>query len=425
MNKIGNIKLKGGALQLTMLIAIIIAILLLTFLSLTYLKERFQIKASLFHEAVEAANQGIVYAGRATVPHDVPLIYAFYPNKAIETELLKTRWGIYDLVTSKAKWNNESFIQTALLGGYQQNKIALYLQEVNQPLVVVGYTHIQGDVFLPLHGVKRGSIAGHSYYGEQFIHGNTSHSSNKLPDIDNHSYILNFFKEMNANHNMLVFDLATKYKWVNSFKQPTYISKNKAPIVLSKTQLSGNIIIQSDIKITVQPSAFLQDVLLMAPQIVIEDAVKGNFQAFATESITVGSNCKLLYPSALIVLDKEMQSSKNLPKPEEHQYIAINKGTELKGVVAFLSNSNKGSYKSQVIIEDMANVTGEVYCNLNTELKGTVIGTVYTKGFIANQFGSVYINHIYNGKILSSATPHQYSGLLFKDTPQKVVKWLY
>ena len=53
------------------------------------------------------------------------------------------------------------------------------------------------------------------------------------------------------------------------------------------------------------------------------------------------------------------------------------------------------------MLEGQSTVVGEIYCDKNFELSGTVKGSVLTKGFIANQFGSVYKNHIYNGKIIA------------------------
>ncbi|MDC9722882.1 MAG: hypothetical protein PSN34_08915 [Urechidicola sp.] len=59
------------------------------------------------------------------------------------------------------------------------------------------------------------------------------------------------------------------------------------------------------------------------------------------------------------------------------------------------------------------------------ELKGTVKGMVTTDAFIALQSGSVYINHIYNGRIIEPQLQAQYCGLQLATTKTKVAKWLY
>ena len=68
-------------------------------------------------------------------------------------------------------------------------------------------------------------------------------------------------------------------------------------------------------------------------------------------------------------------------------------------MVVYLGNDPPNNYKTQIELQETAILIGELYCNQNTELKGTVYGTVFAKNFIANQFGSIYQNHIYNGKI--------------------------
>ncbi|MGC1633475.1 MAG: hypothetical protein WA749_15300, partial [Gelidibacter sp.] len=66
-----------------------------------------------------------------------------------------------------------------------------------------------------------------------------------------------------------------------------------------------------------------------------------------------------------------------------------------------------------------------VFCNNNTELRGTVYGTIYTSNFVAQQSGSIYQNHIYNGRILSKELPTEYIGLQLESTQKGVMKWLY
>ena len=132
------------------------------------------------------------------------------------------------------------------------------------------------------------------------------------------------------------------------------------------------------------------------------------------------------YPSSLVVYENETNQTPNQNKPEENSnQIQIQSGTELRGVVAFLSDDEIYNYAAQMSIEETVKIKGEVYCNKNMELKGTVIGSVFTKGFIAHQFGSIYLNHIYNGTILPFECPKQYAGFGLETKVQKIAKWLY
>ena len=70
-------------------------------------------------------------------------------------------------------------------------------------------------------------------------------------------------------------------------------------------------------------------------------------------------------------------------------------------------------------------VDGELYCEANTDLQATVNGSVYTNGFVAKQFGSIYQNHLYNARINSSQLPTAYAGLQWENSHQNIAKWLY
>ena len=75
--------------------------------------------------------------------------------------------------------------------------------------------------------------------------------------------------------------------------------------------------------------------------------------------------------------------------------------------------------------EKDAKIKGQVYCNGNFEIKGTVSGSVYTKQFVANQSGSIFMNHIYNATIENQNIPMMYGGILLEQEPKTVLQWLY
>ncbi len=424
--KFYNIKLKAGALQYTIFISVVIALLVFAFISLTYIQEKLRYKALFFQEVIYNVNQRFDYLAEHKIPYISQTAITASPENRVETSVSKSHWGLFDIVTITSKKGKETFIKTALLGGYQQQKTALYLQDTNQPLVLVGNTHIEGKTYLPEQGVKRGAIAGHSYKGQQLIYGNINKSNNKLPQILNTNYLETISNTILSKEDNIFFELEENSRLVNSFSSAsggTKIMSSNEPIDLRFVELVGNIIIHSEVKIKVYPSAKLKDVILIAPQIEILESVSGNFQGLASKKIIVNEGCNLKYPTALLLLEKKQPTMQNNNK--EINQIIINKNTNVKGIIAFITEDKTDTYKPQIVLEENTIITGEVYCNQNIELKGTVKGSVYTKGFITNQFGSVYKNHIYNGKIVSKDLPSQYCGLSLKNSQQKVAKWLY
>ena len=302
----------------------------------------------------------------------------------------------------------------------------MYLKENNKPLVLVGNTKIQGVAFLPKRGIKSGNISGHSYYGDRLIYGSTRLSTNfpkllsetlKHIKIDNS----NIVEVQDANQ---FLDISISRAHQNSFFKPLQVIFSNTDIELSNIELTGHILVQSKTKISVDASSTLKDVVLIAPEIEIKDNVTGTFQAFASETINVGKSCKLEYPSALVLNERNRTVENDTLQSIDHT-IAIDKGSKIKGIVVFLRGSKPNNYKAQIVIDENVTITGEVYCEQNLELKGDVFGSVFTNNFVASQSGSIYQNHIYNGTIIVNNLPQEYVGLPMENSKKGVLKWLY
>lgn len=423
-------KLKAGALQYTIFISVLILLLVSAFISLTYLQQKLRIKASFFQETVHQAMMSFDYVKTHEILYNEELELNFNENIESIVILTKKHWGIFDVVTSKSTIKNEFFQKTSLRGGFISKKEALYLKENNKPLVLVGNTEIRGNIALPKQGVKRGNIAGNSYYGTHLIYGNTRLSTSQLPVITNKEFIKQLSTSNLLSDNITHFELEENLKKVQSFEEPTLLYQSNGNIDLQFIELIGNILIKSTSKITISKSANLKDVILIAPKIEVMDNVTGNFQAFATEQINIGKQCSLRYPTALTIVERiesnvdtgDKNTNSQLQAPNQ---IIINSNSTVKGIVTFLSESTQNNYKPQILFEENAIIVGEVYCEQNFELKGTVKGMVYTNNFIATQFGSIYINHIFNGRIIATELPEQYCGLQLPKTQTNIAKWLY
>ncbi len=420
-----NKKIRAGALQYTIFISVIIALLVFAFISLSFVQQKVRIKSTFFQEVVEATNQGFSYLAYHEIPYNQQTPLPLQLDTRVKTTANKTQWGLFDIVTVTSTKRKELFTKTAFVGSSNLERPALYLQDQNQPLVLVGNTRIEGTTYLPKQGVKRGAIAGHSYTGTQLIYGSIANSTVKPTQLQRLLSIKKFPLEIVSKEENIFISLEENTRLVNSFLEPTKIIRSTNAITLQVVELIGNIVIHSDTKIKVHTSASLKDVILIAPQIEVLEKVSGNFQAFATKNIIVHKNTNLNYPTALILLEKNNQQQRVSYTNQENNQIHIQKNSTVKGIIAFITDNKIDNYKPQILLEEHTIVTGEVYCNQNTELKGTVKGSIYTKQFIANQFGSVYKNHIYNGKILGNDLSQHYSGLSFKKTHTTVAKWLY
>ena len=419
-------KLKAGALQLTMFIVVVIALLLAVFIVLLHTHKTFKVQTGFVIETISNVDNGINYALQNKLQLNDTTLINLQDEDYKTLKVHQDFWGVFEKVIAVSNIKNKTFKKIALVGASQPNvnRTALYLEEQNRPLVVVGNTKIQGDVYLPKQGVRTGNISGHSYYGNQLIYGNTK-TSQFLPKLQLET--LNQIKNFNKTYRNIdadqFLDLNIKRTYLNSFYKPLQAIYNRETIVLSEVSLTGHILVQSETKIIVDVTSNLKDVVLVAPIIQIKNNVEGVFQAFATKEITVGNNCKLNYPTSLVLEEKVQTNLHEATNHKETPLIKIKKGSKIKGSVIYLGTTS--NYKAQILIDEKTTIIGEVYCNRNLELLGNVYGSVFASGFVANQSGSVYQNHIYNGTIIVNNLVEEYVGLTFKNSKKDVAKWLY
>ncbi len=420
------IKIKAGALQLVMFITVVIALLLTSFVVFVNSHKRFSAQTDFLVDVLKNTNKGMQYALKTSVPLNKMTTFNegdFFKEVTVKKEF----WGIFEKITATSSIKNKTHKRIALVGVNSggEERTALYLNDNNKPLVVVGDTRIKGDVYLPSQGVRTGNISGTSYYGSKLIYGNTK-LSHEFPQVLNEvsENIKGLLENIQISESNNFIDLIDGLKYERSFHKTTSIFYDTKDIHLLDVTLIGNIIVKSASKIVVDASSKLRDVLLIAPEIVIKNNVQTRVQAIASKRISVGENCQLYYPSALVLKNDEINSvNKN---NENSNIVEVKSNTVVSGLVFYKGRWEKNNFNPQVLIEKNATIKGELYCNKNIELNGTVLGSVYANNFIARQSGSIYQNHIYNGVIDIDKLPEQYTGLLLNANSNKdIIKWLY
>ncbi|HCQ13554.1 hypothetical protein [Flavobacterium sp.] len=420
-------KVFSGALQFTIFIGVVIALVLAGLVLLQNTHNFFIEQSKATVENIQLATSGINYLLKEEnqTSDTITLKDLSQENQMIQVHL--SHWGIFEKAIVKTTHRKKIFYKCALLGTQMESSMrpTLYLQDTYKPLVIVGKTILKGTVFLPNQGINPGYIAGESFYGQELIQGVTKSSGLFLPKLRNtfaeqlKLYFLNnkFNQEEFIGENDLV-------EAPNSFLKQTKVFYKSGMIELNNNRLSGNIIIKSDELIRIKKTSQLKDVLIIAPIVEVEDGVKGNFQVIASKKITIGKNCKLNYPSALVLIEDEEKQLFSNSQPEDY-HIAIDKNSEIKGTLCYFKSVKENDFKTQLFLDENSSVKGEVYCQGNFELKGKVVGSVYTNQFVVNAAGSIFINHIFNGQIVDDNFPESFCGILFEDSKKGIAKWMY
>lgn len=421
------LKIKAGALQFVLFMGAVIALLLLTFIGLSHAHTLFGKKSELLIQTVKQADLGLDYAMKTQMAANDTIALQMQLQDQIEVKGIKEFWGAFEKYTVVSTSKKNRFIKSVLVGKSIFDGIpALYLKDNQRPMIIVGDAQITGDAFLPEQGIRPGNIAGRSFYGTTLVHGGRRKSNTQLPKLSLglRKHLENLSQNGPVNALQESLSLSNGANLENSFKEPTKIIYGDV-IDLAGISLTGNILVKASQRIIVDASTKLQDIVLLAPKITIKDRVMGTFQAIAEEQIRVGKNCSLGYPSALVVSkNKWMKRSSGQIL---YSNIFLDSNTTLKGVVVFLGPSEERRFSPQIKISDTAKIWGEIYCEQNLELKGEVIGNVTTNAFMALERGSIYQNHLFNGKINGDLLTGAYAGLLLDGQNRKkaICKWLY
>ncbi|MEP3208640.1 MAG: hypothetical protein ABJN95_05600 [Maribacter sp.] len=420
-------KIPAGSLQFVLFIGVVILLLLLAFITLSYTHSFFGNKTDLFISTIRQADAGLNYMLQDELIQQDSIGLPTNPDRPISLNGIKEYWGVYEKYTVASTSKKNRFVKSVLVGKKALGQLpALYLQNKERPLIIVGKASITGDAFLPQQGIRTGNIAGNAFYGESTLGGNQRTSSAQLPKLDqnlrDHLELVSQNQFRAPSEMILPFSHAMSYS--NSFKQPTqFIYGDRIDLVA--VSLTGNLIIRASQKITVRSRSQLQDVILLAPEIEIKGKVKGTFQAIASKHISVGKGCLLGYPSALVTVTKGQSATPSTA--EQRPAILVDSKTDVLGMIVYLGPSQGQQLLPQITVQDQVNLWGEIYCEQNLELKGNVFGSVTTQAFRAIEGGSIYQNHLFNGTINSAQLPQQYVGLLMSDASQSkgISKWLY
>ena len=413
-------KLKAGALQMVTFIIVVIALFLSSVLILMHVHKQFRLQTNHTIEVVKLADRGIHYQLPESTEFNDTINMSLLDEDYKTLKLKRGFWGIYERMSSSAQIKNKTIRKMALIGEQAiASKTALFLKDHKKPLVVVGNTKIVGTAYLPKRGIKTGHIDGHSYFGTRTVYGKTE-VSQQFPQLDKRlrEHLSQLDKgKITTDQDVQFLELNAGKTVINSFNDPLMLASSNTTILLADITLSGHIIIQSDTRIIVDSSAQLTDIMLLAPIIEIRKNSKGTFQAIASQHISVSENVTLHYPSALVLYGDY--------KKERASQLKLASHTEVKGVLLCLGKTRSDNYDVQVKIEDKARVEGQVYCEQNLELQGTVFGTVYTNNFLVKSNGTTYQNHLYDAEINNNELTEQYVGLPLETTSKQVMKWLY
>lgn len=325
-----------------------------------------------------------------------------FDNGIVSTGSIKD-WGLYKILEVTSTFKKDTIQQNVLVGKKRSDKPALYLVDNDKPLQMVGKAKIIGDVLIPKRGIKRGYITNQSFSSFTFLEGNKLRSKNKLPLLKNDFY---FPEQLGDTLFMAAFKPnETIHESFKNESKYIHISANK----LQNRHITGNIILKAKDSIYIHKNCELQDVLIDAPIVVFEKGFTGTVQVKSSRKIILEEGVILKYPSSLLVEGNGLDESE----------IYLSEKSKVLGNIILLGEQIKNNGANSIHVLNDAQVIGEIYSTGSVDLKGRLMGSLYTDNFYLKTKASSYENHIEDGIIDSRSIPENFLGDLIDNPKNK------
>jgi len=411
-------KVKAGALYLSIIIALIIAMVCSSLLVLSYYFRLYYVQHQREQRLQHNIDAGLLIALNQSKNIDSLQLINLYEQQGDSLLIRTEKWGLFKMVYLQTQIQNDTLSRILLVGNdsrHDQNVI--YLSDEDRPLSISGNTQIIGDVLLPRSGIKKAYVDGRPYTGLTMVDGDIKNSDNGLPMLDS-TWIFSLQKHLTTLP-VKTFGSSTINR---SFKVQTLLYRADINTSLKQANLKGNIVISSDTTVQIPADAKLDGILIFAKQIRVKTGFRGNCQLFATDSIIVEKNVIFDYPSCLGLLKQPDLITGNQPT------ITLAEQVNFAGII-FSHEDKRSKLQTMISIGKNSKIKGEVYAMGILKLANDVevYGKVSCDRFLMQQNASLYENYLFNVKLSRPSRSIYYlSSLLFNTAPiqQKVLKWL-
>ncbi len=415
--------LKGNALLITIVIALVLGIISSSLIMLVYYNRQSQSNEMINDKLDRNVQSGInlILADTLIDAENSIRNLDLFGNGDDSIMIQTYSWGIYRVGIVKAANANmkksRSFVVGEILPDFLNSSI--YLADHDRPLALVGKTSVIGDAYLPKAGVSPAYIDQRSYNQSTLIAGKVFISEKYLPSPEDQVLI-------DLNHWLIYSELGNSQDSLSIFKSDTLIRSFqdsalriiiKGKLTIQNHQILGHVIIQSDSLIEIDQTSSLKNIIVAAPVVRIKSGFRGSIQVLASDSIIVEENCSLEYPSALILIKRPNQ----IFQPS----IKISSGSRIEGVVYSYAKKDDLN-KTRVDVEGGSLVEGLIFVNGFLALKGTILGSVAVDYFLYSGSASIYENYLVDVAINRVELSAFYIGpVLFKQkTRRGIISWV-
>ena len=404
--------LKASALLYSIVFSIVILIITLFIVSSLYYTQISSIKLGRIERVNDNMESAI--AVLLNTDNNSATIDLFKDGKDL-AYVNAYKWGMYDIKTVICTVGKDT-LQKSFIFGYEPNKdYALSINSTDRVLNIAGRTLIKGNAYIPNGTFKRAYIEGCGSLSnpiEGFIKSSPYSSGVDMGKLKQE--LSAFLGTVNPTLGEIQ-EIASPV----SFSGIPNVVFSEGQINIGSEKIKGHYIIKSARKISVSKAALLEDIILIAPEIELEDGFKGALQCYASNKILVGKHSNLNYPSALCLLPSSANDSVGI--------IILGEDSKMAGTIVAFTGTDKNR-QSLVTIDKGCKLYGQVFSEGYTQLQCKVIGNIQTGSFYLKTASSIYDNTLLDAEINIAQIDSSYLSYFSSSNKQgrkKIVKWLY
>jgi hypothetical protein len=311
----------------------------------------------------------------------------FEENNLSKIYINRYLWGLYEIATISN--HDKTISETRMIGlKPEQPPYTFYYSGNNAPVYLAGNTTIEGNIKIPMYGYKYTQMQSRFFSGREIEPGKTSTSEKELPAPGKEIkvYLDSLFKLKHTIEESSGFPDSLINKFSNT--KTLIISTQKG--VLRNTLLKGNIILLAK-ELDIEKSAQLEDIVIIADKIVVEDGFKGVVQLLAKDTVLLKKNITLQYPSGVYIYHENKK-----------RHVSLGDSCIVEGYVIVDGDGEVNVTNANYSQAVNSTVKGLVFVNGIALFRGTVNGSVILKEAVYYSREGYYDNTIVDVTIRDS-----------------------
>ena len=390
-------RVKGSSLFYAVIIALLIGVVLLSLSSLNFYKSvefELHLNSSRLNSNCNSA-QAILFSEYHEKSQDT-----WHKVNELEDSCFYSYspWGLYFLGKTKSHILQDTLQKTFLFGERWNNDgVAIHLKNGISGLHIAGKTKLVGNARVPGGKIKPSFSANQSFNGNEIITGTVSEPERPFPSIS--MRLREIITELNPKKLRLKctgsFSKTSKFLKAN-FNEDGEILCSSDSISLNGYELLNHVIICSQKAIYLGSLCKAENIIVSAPRIYVAKGFKGSVQCFSSEKIIIQENAQLNYPSSAVLWGSDADE------------IEIGTNSILEGNIII---SSQNPEKTTLEIKDDSRISGVVYSEVSTQLKGSIHGQIITNEFFLKTGSGYYKNHLLNAEVDVSKLPKWFCGI--------------